>query len=278
MNSQTFLTHQTHPSTSSYVIQPPDCLNYDGFLNFFQHPFPCLSTDSDALFGLKISCEHEKQSWAQLVRDVPLLDLSLYQIERRTQRLTGCDWKIFMEIYFDDYHVEPFHPGLSSWADCDQLSWIFENFAQVQLVKSSVLSGTRSSSYETLANLSRSLFVQPPAFAAAWAAIYPGTMIEWLAGGLAISTVRPVKAGESLNEVVFAYPKGWLDTCPEFAQAHQDAYWETAKEDDEISQRMQQGKNILIARGDDERGPAHSHLEAGIVAFHDWLAHQVEKK
>jgi phenylpropionate dioxygenase-like ring-hydroxylating dioxygenase large terminal subunit len=34
-----------------------------------------------------------------------------------------CDynWKTFIEVYLEDYHVVPFHPGLGSFVTCDDL-------------------------------------------------------------------------------------------------------------------------------------------------------------
>src|SRR5690606_40258800 len=34
-----------------------------------------------------------------------------------------CDynWKTFIEVYLEDYHVEPFHPGLGNFVTCDDL-------------------------------------------------------------------------------------------------------------------------------------------------------------
>ena len=264
-------THESHPSTASYAVSEDGVVDYDGFAGAFLNAEVVLG-GVDSAFGLSLSNLGAKKSWEALVAKAPVLDLSQYQMESSSERLTGCDWKIFMEIYFDDYHVEPFHSGLSSWADCGKLTWLFEPCAQVQLVGESALSGGKSQAYEKLASLARQLGAPASGFAAAWAAVYPGTMVEWLAGGLAISSVSPMGPGQSINRVVFAYPKEWVEKCPEFVKAHQQAYWETAKEDDEIAQRMQAGKNALAARGCDERGPAHPHLEAGIVEFHNWLA------
>jgi phenylpropionate dioxygenase-like ring-hydroxylating dioxygenase large terminal subunit len=107
--------------------------------------------------------------------------------------------------------------------------------------------------------------------AAVWAACYPGIMVEWLSGALAISRVRPTGPGRSVNEVDFLYPTGLAESNPEWIKAHQDAYWETAMEDDRIAEAIQAGRNALAISGRDESGPAHPHLEAGIIRFHDWL-------
>jgi phenylpropionate dioxygenase-like ring-hydroxylating dioxygenase large terminal subunit len=47
-----------------------------------------------------------------------------------------CDynWKTFIEVYLEDYHVVPFHPGLGSFVSCDDLTWEFGEWHSVQTV------------------------------------------------------------------------------------------------------------------------------------------------
>jgi choline monooxygenase len=194
-----------------------------------------------------------------------------FRVESEHVRKAGCDWKIFLEIYFDDYHVEPFHPGLSSMADCGALEWIWAPRAQAQIVGASAMRGGGSSSYKKFFEASANAFGPSPV-AAVWAAVYPSSMVEWLGGCLALSCVEPAGAGECVNKVVFAYPEGVAEKWPDLVAAHQAAYWETACEDDAIASRIQAGRECLSRRGDHEAGPAHPHLEAGIVKFHEWLS------
>ena len=35
------------------------------------------------------------------------------------------NWKTFIEVYLEDYHVAPFHPGLGNFVTCDDLTWQF---------------------------------------------------------------------------------------------------------------------------------------------------------
>jgi hypothetical protein len=103
-------------------------------------------------------------------------------------------------------------------------------------------------------------------------------MVEWLGGCLALSIAEPAGAGESINRVAFAYPKGIAESHPELVAAHQAAYWETALEDDEIARRIQSGRDCLSRRGEHQAGPAHPHLEAGIVKFHEWLSEEMARR
>ena len=51
------------------------------------------------------------------------LDFSGYVLDR--VHLHECDynWKTFIEVYLEDYHVGPFHPGLGNFVTCDDLRW-----------------------------------------------------------------------------------------------------------------------------------------------------------
>lgn len=279
-------THRSHPPTSAYVREKAGPFGYDGCQDAFEWAggralSPTLASDSSAsalaargwveLGGLLVP-PSGAESWAMMLAREPRLDVSGFMAHSRGNRAAGCDWKIFMEIYFDDYHVEAFHPGLSSLADCGALEWLWEPGAQAQRLGASAMRGSGSLAYATLWGLSEAIFGSSDPVAAVWAAIYPSTMIEWLAGGLAISVAVPDGAGRSINETVFAYPMGIAEKHPDFVAAHQAAYWETAFEDDDIASRIQKGRQALSLRGDDERGPACPHLEAGVVAFHDWMA------
>ena len=44
------------------------------------------------------------------------------------------NWKTFIEVYLEDYHVEPFHPGLGQFVTCDDLDWQFGERYSLQTV------------------------------------------------------------------------------------------------------------------------------------------------
>ena len=49
-------------------------------------------------------------------------------------QLCNYNWKTFIEVYLDDYHVDPFHPGLGNFVDCNKLKRFFCNSFSVQAV------------------------------------------------------------------------------------------------------------------------------------------------
>ncbi|MGE5758295.1 MAG: aromatic ring-hydroxylating oxygenase subunit alpha, partial [Sideroxydans sp.] len=62
------------------------------------------------------------------------LDFSGYMLDRIQVDEYAFNWKTFIEVYLEDYHVVPFHPGLGNFVDCDQLQWQFGEQYSVQTV------------------------------------------------------------------------------------------------------------------------------------------------
>jgi phenylpropionate dioxygenase-like ring-hydroxylating dioxygenase large terminal subunit len=72
------------------------------------------------------------------------------------------------------------------------------------------------------------------------------------------------------NIVEFYYPEEIALFEREFVEAERSAYMETCIEDDEIGERMDQGRAALFARGINEVGPYQSPMEDGMQHFHEW--------
>jgi phenylpropionate dioxygenase-like ring-hydroxylating dioxygenase large terminal subunit len=188
--------------------------------------------------------------------------------------LHECDynWKTFIEVYLEDYHVGPFHPGLGSFVTCDDLHWEFGKHHSVQTVGVAPRFGRAGSAVyqrweEALLKYREG---KPPERGAIWLAYYPNVMVEWYPHVLTVSTLHPMGPQKTLNRVEFFYPEEIVAFEREFVQAQQAAYMETCVEDDEIAERMDAGRRALMLRGDDESGPYQSPMEDGMQHFHEW--------
>ena len=62
------------------------------------------------------------------------LDFSGYLLDRVMIDEYRFNWKTFIEVYLEDYHVAPFHPGLGHFVTCDDLKWEFGDWYSVQTV------------------------------------------------------------------------------------------------------------------------------------------------
>ena len=182
------------------------------------------------------------------------------------------NWKTFIEVYLEDYHVGPFHPGLGNFVTCDDLKWEFAKEYSVQTVGVAPTFGKPGSDvykkwHEVLLNYRNG---ELPERGAIWLTYYPHIMVEWYPHVLTVSTLHPISPTKTMNVVEFYYPEEIAAFEPDFIEAQRAAYMETAVEDDEIGERMDAGRRALLERGDNEVGPYQSPMEDGMQHFHEW--------
>ena len=200
------------------------------------------------------------------------LDFSGYSLDRVELHECNYNWKTFIEVYLEDYHVGPFHPGLGSVVTCDDLQWEFKPEYSVQTVGVNNWQGRAGSPvYERWhQQLLQYRNGEAPKFGAIWLTYYPHIMVEWYPHVLTVSTLHPMGPQKTLNMVEFYYPEDIVAFEREFVEAQQAAYMETCLEDDEIAERMDAGRRALMQRGDNEAGPYQSPMEDGMQHFHEW--------
>ncbi len=206
------------------------------------------------------------------------LDFSGFVLDKVEMHECNYNWKTFIEVYLEDYHVGPFHPGLSSMVTCDDLRWEFKQHYSVQTVGNANPNGRAGSAvYERWQNALRTYRKgEPSKYGAIWLTYYPHIMVEWYPHVLTVSTLHPQGTNKTLNMVEFYYPEEIQAFEREFVEAQQAAYMETCIEDDEIGERRDAGRRALMARGDNEVGPYQSPMEDGMQHFHDWYRGQIQ--
>ncbi|MGV3494816.1 MAG: aromatic ring-hydroxylating oxygenase subunit alpha [Ramlibacter sp.] len=200
------------------------------------------------------------------------LDFSGYVFDRAVLHEVDYNWKTFIEVYLEDYHVGPFHPGLGNFVTCDDLRWEFGKEYSVQTVGvAGALGKAGSPVYRKWHDeVLRFQEGRPPRQGAIWLTLYPNVMVEWYPHVLVVSTLYPRGPQKTLNVVEFFYPEEIQAFEREFVDAQQAAYMETCEEDDEIALRMDAGRKALYERGDNEVGPYQSPMEDGMQHFHEW--------
>jgi choline monooxygenase len=210
------------------------------------------------------------------------LDFSGHVLDRIELHECNYNWKTFIEVYLEDYHVGPFHPGLGSFVTCDDLRWEFKDNYSVQTVGVANRLGKADASggspvYQRWQNaLLAYRNGKPPKYGAIWLTYYPHIMVEWYPHVLTVSTLHPVGPQKTLNMVEFYYPEEITAFEREFVEAQQAAYMETCVEDDEIALRMDAGRKALMQRGDNETGPYQSPMEDGMQHFHEWYRNRLD--
>ncbi len=204
-------------------------------------------------------------------------DFTGFVLDRVELHQCNYNWKTFIEVYLEDYHVGPFHPGLGGFVSCEDLQWQFKKHYSVQTVGLAHARGRAGSPvYQRWQDALQAYSgQQQPRQGAIWLTYYPHIMLEWYPHVLTVSTLHPVSVDKTLNMVEFYYPEEIAAFEREFVQAQQAAYMETCLEDDEIAERMDAGRRALLQRGDNEVGPYQSPMEDGMQHFHDWYRREM---
>ncbi len=221
--------------------------------------------------GLLFTGEHNPLQELAGMAAAPELDFSNYALGHIEHHACDYNWKTFMEVYLEDYHVAPSHPGLGKFVDCNDLSWQFGDHYSVQTVGlSPQFDQPSSAAYQTLHDAVLRHNPVKPKHGAIWFSYYPTVMVEWYPNVLTVSVLHPQGPQSTLNSVAFFYPQEIVDFEPEFCTVQRAAYMETCREDDDFAKRMDAGRKALWLRGEDDAGPYQSPLEDGMVHFHQW--------
>ncbi len=208
------------------------------------------------------------------------LDFSGYMLDRVMIHECNYNWKTFIEVYLEDYHVAPYHPGLGNFVTCDDLKWEFGDWYSVQTVGiNNGLARSGSATYERWHKAVLEYYngAVPP-HGAIWLTYYPNIMVEWYPHVLVISHLIPRGLHQTTNVVEFYYPEDIVLFEREFVEAEQAAYMETAVEDDDIAERMDRGRLALLAQGVNQVGPYQSPMEDGMQHFHEFYRREVLAK
>lgn len=188
------------------------------------------------------------------------------------------NWKIFMELFLDLYHITSIHPGLRKFADCNQLDWESATSfcSQKVAVKLPAPGQNPSPYYSRYIELLQELPFDHAHLEIVWFTLFPNIMIEVYPYHMVVSTTIPLSSNRSLNVIEFFQDKRVraFPFADELLTAFKQAYLETAQEDDVASQHIQQGREALFNQQKDEHGLFQEPLERGIPLFYEyWKQH-----
>jgi phenylpropionate dioxygenase-like ring-hydroxylating dioxygenase large terminal subunit len=221
-----------------------------------------------------------KRDVARELADFPLaheFDFSGYVFERQAVDVCNFNWKNFLEIYLELYHVVPFHPGLQYFVDPGNYQWGFgERWSYQILGIKDELKNQVSPHYTRYRNAILQYGEgKLPKYGTLWCILYPNVMLEWYPYSLVVSTLLPVSPEQTVNVVEFYYPEEVALFERELVEAHQAAYAESAAEDAQICTWLHKGRKALYLNGEEDTGPYHSPHENGMVHLHEFLRREL---
>jgi choline monooxygenase len=210
------------------------------------------------------------QSWTELATND-------YVLERIDEEEHDLNWKVFLEVYLEDYHIGVVHPGFRAMVDptdlraavnavggerffCEQVNvrWplppagtpTFQRFYKVLL---DVLGGRR------------------PPFAAIWLCLFPGQLIEWYPFTMVVTTYTPLSPTRTRLRSEYYFDRQIAETRRDYVQTGLAVLDEVTGEDHMAAQTFQNGRQLLWLRGENAQGPYQSPMEQGLRRFHDCL-------
>ncbi|MDI9335960.1 MAG: SRPBCC family protein [Gammaproteobacteria bacterium] len=202
-----------------------------------------------------------------------LFDFTGYKFGGLELHLCNYNWKSFLEVYLDDYHIDPYHIGLSSLVESKNLDLQFGASFSVQKVplRPKIIPPSSSQVYQQwIKAMTEYGHGNLPTGEVVWLTYFPAVMIEKYPYAIIVSTLFPLGTQKTLNMIEFYYPEEIADFEPELVRYHQQAYMETCLEDDEISLTTEAGRKALWLRGEEDSGPYHHPMEDCLEHFHNW--------
>lgn len=209
-------------------------------------------------------------SWTELSTDG-------FVLERVDEEEHELNWKVFLEIYLEDYHIGVVHPGFRTFVDpadmrgaihsaagarffCEQVNvrWPMATagsplFAEFQKVLMDVLGGRR------------------PPFAAIWLCLFPGQLVEWYPFTMVVTTYVPVSPRRTRLRSEYYFHPEIAATRRDYVETGLAVLDEVTAEDQEAAETLNAGRAALYERGENAQGPYQLPMEDGLRRFHDCL-------
>jgi choline monooxygenase len=246
---------------------------------------PCLDLDREQLIewnGLLFSGPGDVRHELAPLAGWTELAATDYVLERVDDEVHELNWKAFLEVYLEDYHIGVVHPGFRKLVDPDDLRTALQaavgerfyceqvkvrwplppagtpTFAEFQKILMDVLAGGR------------------PPFAAIWLCLFSGQLFEWYPFTLTVTTYWPLSPTRTRMRCEYYFDRRIAETRRDYVEAGLAVLDEVSAEDHMAAQMLQDGRRALYERGDELQGPYQLPMEQGLRRFHDCLRGIVE--
>jgi choline monooxygenase len=218
------------------------------------------------------------QSWTELCA-------SDYVLERVDEEEHDLNWKVFLEVYLEDYHIGVVHPGFRAMVDPTDLR------AALQAVGGETSTGSVEPRFfceqvnvrwplppagtplfaEFQKTLMDVLACRRPPFAAIWLCLFPGQIIEWYPFTVVVTTYTPLSPTRTRLRSEYYFDGHIAETRRDYVEVGLAVLDEVTGEDHAAAQTLQKGRQALFERGENLQGPYQLPMEQGLRRFHDCL-------
>lgn len=243
----------------------------------FKQPIPCKKlpdvqlTDINGFFFETESVKNVKSIEDFFkIPEIANIWLDDFTFSYETKTTYNVEWQSFMEIYLDGYHVKPFHPGLGSYLNCDDMKWYFGEQYSLQINELCKPDANFDKSQAWGDFHKQVLKVGwDQTWGAMFGTIYPGLMIEFYPHLFVISQIIPSDKDNSIVNHVQVYADSTVASNTEFLSAFGRGYDETAREDGYLQDLLEEGRKMNWY--DPKDLLAHELFEAGLTELDRWV-------
>jgi choline monooxygenase len=200
-----------------------------------------------------------------------------YVLERIDEEEHDLNWKVFLEVYLEDYHISACHPGFRAMVDpddvrgalqaaggerffCEQVNVRWPSppagsplFAEFQAILMDVLGGRR------------------PPFAAIWMCLFSGQLVEWYPFTVVATTYTPLSPTRTRLRSEYYFARQISETRRDYVECGLAVLDEVTGEDQAAGELLHKGRQALYHRGQNAQGPYQMPMEQGLRRFHDCL-------
>jgi phenylpropionate dioxygenase-like ring-hydroxylating dioxygenase large terminal subunit len=200
-----------------------------------------------------------------------------YVLERIDEEEHDLNWKAFLEVYLEDYHIGVVHPGFRAMVDPTDLRAAVNSVGgdrffceQVNVRWPLPPAGTPkfNAFYHVLLDV---LGGRRPPFAAIWMCLFPGQLVEWYPFTMVVTTYTPLSPTRTRLRSEYYFDRHIAETRRDYVETGLAVLDEVTSEDHTAAVTFQNGRLALWNRGEDCQGPYQMPMEQGLRRFHDCM-------
>jgi choline monooxygenase len=200
-----------------------------------------------------------------------------YVLERIDEEEHDLNWKVFLEVYLEDYHIGVVHPGFRAMVDPTDLRAAVNTvsgdrfFCEQVNVRWPLPPAGTPTFHEYYHVLQDVLKGQRPPFAAIWLCLFSGQLIEYYPFTMVVTTYTPLSPTRTRLRSEYYFDRKIAETRRDYVQTGLAVLDEVTAEDHMAAQTFQNGRQALWQRGENVQGPYQMPMEHGLRRFHDCL-------